>query len=165
MSQHFAYELSPLLTTPALAQAEIPSSSIQSSVKTLPDDNHLSAYLDTDTLTSADIKSDPILASLAKKQNIATPSTSDAVLGFKARPAPAATRTEDVGPRMNKSSALRMGLKWDDGRGAKDDVKLGRDNGLGKDNISGYKRTGFHHVSRRLQSLNIADKYHRISLH
>ncbi|ORX33978.1 hypothetical protein BD324DRAFT_653674 [Kockovaella imperatae] len=53
------------------------------------------------SLTSQDVRSDPILSSLARKQ---APPTA-----FKARPAP--PRQDNVGPRMTKSATLRQGLK------------------------------------------------------
>lgn len=73
---------------------------------------------DTSSLKSADIKTDPILADIARKQansrsgsqadNKARPSS----VVFRARPAPSSTRQDGLGPRMTKSAALRQGLDW-----------------------------------------------------
>ena len=71
---------------------------------------------DTSSLKSADVKTDPILASLARKQ-ASRPSSQVAQarpssVAFKARPAPNSTRQDGLGPRMTKSAALRQGLDW-----------------------------------------------------
>ena len=72
---------------------------------------------DTSSLKSADVKTDPILANLARKQagsrsgsQADKPRPSSVV--FKARPAPSSTRQDGLGPRMTKSAALRQGLDW-----------------------------------------------------
>lgn len=71
---------------------------------------------DMSSLKSADVKTDPILASLARKQGRPAsqagngPRPSSVV--FKARPAPTSTRQDGLGPRMTKSAALRQGLDW-----------------------------------------------------
>lgn len=72
---------------------------------------------DTSSLKSADIKSDPILASLARKQSASRSGSQvdkarPESVGFKARPAPSSTRQDGRGPRMTKSAALRQGLDW-----------------------------------------------------
>lgn len=72
----------------------------------------------SETLTSADIKSDPILSSLAKQQGHLTP-TSRQGAGFRAKPAPASTRAEGLGPRMTKAAALRQGLDWEASKAAR----------------------------------------------
>jgi hypothetical protein len=69
---------------------------------------------DASSLKSDDVKSDPILAALAKQQSrpvsrASLPQQTSAP-AFKARPAP--VRKEGVGPRMTKSAALRQGLDW-----------------------------------------------------
>jgi hypothetical protein len=81
------------------------------------DDEGTSPYR-SETLTSADIKCDPILSSLAKQQGHLTP-TSRQGAGFKAKPAPASTRAEGLGPRMTKAAALRQGLDWEASKAAR----------------------------------------------
>ncbi|WWC59573.1 uncharacterized protein I303_102130 [Kwoniella dejecticola CBS 10117] len=65
---------------------------------------------DTTSLTSSDVKKDPILSDLAHKQSVSA--LTGTHLPFKAQPAP--TFKAGTGPRMTKSSALRAGLKWDE---------------------------------------------------
>lgn len=71
---------------------------------------------DTSSLKSADVKTDPILASLARKQNqpdsIGGSGLRPSSVVFKARPAPDTTRQVGLAPRMTKSAALRQGLDW-----------------------------------------------------
>lgn len=71
---------------------------------------------DTSSLKSADVKTDPILASLARKQasrpGIQVAQARPSSVAFKARPAPNSTRQDGLGPRMTKSAALRQGLDW-----------------------------------------------------
>jgi hypothetical protein len=82
------------------------------------DDGVTSPYR-SETLTSADIKSDPILSSLAKQQGHLTTPTSKHGAGFKAKPAPASTRAEGLGPRTTKAAALRQGLDWEASKAAR----------------------------------------------
>lgn len=79
------------------------------------DEDQIIEHLDeTLSLTSADIRSDPILLALHKKQSrphlnpITKPSSSTT---FRAKPAPKIV--DGAGPRMTKAAALRQGLKWD----------------------------------------------------
>jgi hypothetical protein len=71
---------------------------------------------DTSSLKSEDIKTDPILADIARKQGSRPGSQVDKPrplsVVFKARPAPTSTRQDGLGPRMTKSAALRQGLDW-----------------------------------------------------
>ena len=90
-----------------------------------------------ESLTSVDIKADPILSALAKQQsqNRSTPTPKSAP-SFKARPAPRVV--EGAGPRMTKSAALRQGLKWDETRSPRREV--------GFENTPGHKRAGLNIV-------------------
>lgn len=68
------------------------------------------------SLTSMDVKTDPILSALHKQQSKPQLNTipSSVSANFKARPAPKVV--EGAGPRMTKSAALRQGMKWDTSR-------------------------------------------------
>ena len=97
---------------------------------------------ETQSLTYTDVKSDPILLSLAKKQQ-SRPRTSDlpksASTSFKARPAPRVV--DGAGPRMTKAAALRQGLKWETmGAEKKEEVVF--------HSTPGHKREGLNIVSR-----------------
>ena len=65
---------------------------------------------DLGPLTAKDIRTDPILASLARKQ-VYTPPNASVPPVFRAKPAP--TVKEGAGPRMTKAAALRQGVKWE----------------------------------------------------
>ena len=104
-------------------------------------------YADTVSLTSSDVRADPVLSHMAKqqaKQARAMPSTPTAaapVTGFKARPAPATTHAEGRGPRMTKAAALRLGIKWEgNGRSQTADASVGSVPGFGS--TPGHKRAG-----------------------
>ena len=76
-------------------------------------DNHVddgTRLADLGPLTARDIRTDPILASLARKQ-VYTPPNAQPAHVFRAKPAPALK--DDAGPRMTKSAALRQGIKWE----------------------------------------------------
>ncbi|WVQ83172.1 hypothetical protein IAT38_005311 [Cryptococcus sp. DSM 104549] len=101
-------------------------------------------FIDTSSLTSTDVKHDPILASLAQQQHGGAGGKggvggdNKGGAGFKAKPAPSTTRTVGLGPRMTKAAALRLGLKWD-GIKPKREEKEKVDDGKG---TPGYKRVG-----------------------
>jgi hypothetical protein len=96
-------------------------------------------FADPTPLTSADVKSDPILASLAKQQGFGTPVKQG---GFRARPAPSTTRAEGLGPRMTKSAALRQGLDWETIKPTRSESKQPV-----LANVPGHKREGLNLVS------------------
>ena len=62
-------------------------------------------------LTAKEIKQDPILSALAKTQKGQWDPVPPSPVAFKAKPAPKLINKE--GPRMNKTEALRQGLKWE----------------------------------------------------
>ncbi|KAK8847506.1 hypothetical protein IAR55_005364 [Kwoniella newhampshirensis] len=100
-----------------------------------------SRFIDNSSLTSTDVKADPILSALARRQQSqgqASAGTPTKVM-FKARPAPSSTRAVGLGPKMTKSAALRLGLKWDE-------VRPRRVTGEKRDEVvkgtPGYKRVG-----------------------
>lgn len=81
--------------------------------------HHVEASLiDSNDLTNREVRSDPILAALARRQGQSTGTPSRAS-SFKARPAPANMGDTTVGPRMTKAAALRQGLKWEETRRAR----------------------------------------------
>ncbi|EIW71158.1 hypothetical protein TREMEDRAFT_67600 [Tremella mesenterica DSM 1558] len=89
------------------------------------------------SLTSSDIKYDPILSSLARAQKVVdSPNTSTRQNVFKAKPAP--KFSSDVGPRMTKSAALRQGLDWE----ALDKKHEKERKEVGFENTPGHKRAG-----------------------
>jgi len=109
------------------------------------DEDEISHNLDeTLSLTSTDIKADPILRSLAKQQSL-TRLKDNAVsisssANFKARPAPKIV--EGAGPRMTKAAALRQGLKWETPKWEKREKEE-----IVFDQVPGHKRAGLNIVS------------------
>ena len=74
----------------------------------------------TNDLTNREVRSDPILAALARKQGQSTDTPKPTrTSSFKARPAPANMGDTSVGPRMTKAAALRQGLKWEEPKRAR----------------------------------------------
>ncbi|WVQ75900.1 hypothetical protein IAR50_005535 [Cryptococcus sp. DSM 104548] len=98
------------------------------------------AIVDTSSLTSTDVKADPVLKSIAQKQEPTRmlPKSAGTGPGFVARPAPA--RRESVGPRMTKAAALRQGLNWEDVKHKREVKKGGKEEE--EKGMPGYKRTG-----------------------
>jgi len=76
--------------------------------------------IDTNDLTSREVRRDPILAALARRQgqSTETPKVSRNS-SFKAKPAPKNMGDTSVGPRMTKAAALRQGLKWEEPKRAR----------------------------------------------
>ena len=117
-------------------------------------DDLINDYTSHKILHSDDIREDPILYALASQQSIAlsppasrhTVRSSTASSGpppaFKARPAPTATHTEGLGPRMTKAAALRQGLKWEEPRQTGVERKQ-----VNYADVPGHKRNGLSIVS------------------
>lgn len=129
------------------------------------DETHTHVYPPSSlTLTSADLKSDPILSSLAKQQrrtsHFPTTELPTQQNTFKARPAP--VHKDNVGPRMTKSSALRLGIKWEEKKGERESVVLGFEH------TPGHKRASMGIVSSALGMYEMprvwTDPYDRTSL-
>ncbi|OWZ66423.1 hypothetical protein AYX14_02906 [Cryptococcus neoformans] len=78
-----------------------------------PVDNITADFIDSSSLIPTNVKNDPILSPTAQKQVQATVKNT-AKGGFMAKPAPNSTYKENAGPRMTKTTALRLGLKWED---------------------------------------------------
>ncbi|ODN79543.1 hypothetical protein L202_03500 [Cryptococcus amylolentus CBS 6039] len=95
--------------------------------------------LDMSSLTPFDVKADPVLKSIAQKQEPAKVKPSSAGTGFVARPAP--VKRENVGPRMTKAAALRQGLAWDEVK-PKRDAQAKSEKEEEEKGVPGYKRTG-----------------------
>ena len=122
---------------------------------------------DIGSLTSMDIRSDPILSSLARRQ-AQTPTNPPTA--FKAKPAPSTLRQEGVGPRMTKAAALRLGLQWEgntvgSGKISKT-VSSGEEGPAGRErkevdfaNVPGHKREGLGIVSPSHVRLNQASSF------
>lgn len=124
------------------------------------DEDEIIQHLDeTLSLTSTDIKSDPILRSIAKQQSQTrlsqdqkAPSTSGTA-NFKARPAPRVL--EGAGPRMTRAAALRQGLPWDS-------LKVERKEEVVSTGMPGHKRAGRSIVSLRIAfPLKIGHRFSR----
>lgn len=113
-----------------------------------PIDNVVADFVDTSSLTSTDVKDDPILSSIAQKQAQETIKNKPKAT-FKAKPAPGSTQKENVAPRMTKTAALRLGLNWDD---VKPKRKVAEETEEGKE-TPGYKRTGLNIVSEPKDNL------------
>lgn len=143
--------------TPFFDEVEILDDSlyIDPNKSTEDDTIHPISKITTSPLTTADLRKDPILSALAKLQlkdndhhqsNVPSSSANSTSASaqfktFKAKPAPGGMRDEGVGPRMTKSAALRLGIKWEDKR-----EKNGRD-GMGFENVPGHKRASMGIVS------------------
>ena len=132
-------DMTPELSSPSLDTAfQSPSMQAPPSLSETDIVNQVDEGL---SLTYTDVKSDPILLSLAKKQQ-SRPRTSDlpksASTSFKARPAPRVV--DGAGPRMTKAAALRQGLKWESAVEKKEEVVFV--------NTPGHKREGLNIVSR-----------------
>lgn len=149
---------------PIMIPSDTPSTTYENEVHfttppSLPADNDndelIEALLEPDEicLTTNDIQSDPILSSLAKHQsqakkqqpNLPTGSEMKQKVPFKARPAPPSTRAEGLGPRMTKSVALRLGMKWDDPKAYR---QAGTGQEEGHDQAGGHKRAQSSTVSK-----------------
>lgn len=102
-----------------------------------PIDNVVADFVDTSSLTSTDVKNDPILSSIAQKQVQGTIKNTPKA-GFKAKPAPSSTHKENVAPRMTKTAALRLGLNWDDVKPKREVAEKAEE----AKETPGYKRTG-----------------------
>lgn len=107
-----------------------------------PIDNVVADFVDTSSLTSTDVKNDPILSSIAQKQVQGTIKNTPKA-GFKAKPAPSSTHKENVAPRMTKTAALRLGLNWDDVKPKREVAEKAEE----AKETPGYKRTGLNIVS------------------
>lgn len=83
------------------------------------------------------MKNDPILSSIAQKQVQETVKNIPKG-GFTAKPAPNSTYKGNAGPRMTKTAALRLGLKWEDVK-PKREITEKSEEGKG---TPGHKRTG-----------------------
>lgn len=108
---------SPAETYTSMFEATTPPSGPASPRDTFDQEAEVEELHDYDvtSLKSDDVKADPILADLARKQGRSIHDGAGARPGstaFKARPAPLSTRQQGVGPRMTKSAALRQGLDW-----------------------------------------------------
>lgn len=88
------------------------------------------------------MKNDPILSSIAQKQVQETVKNIPKG-GFTAKPAPNSTYKGNAGPRMTKTAALRLGLKWEDVK-PKREITEKSEEGKG---TPGHKRTGLDIVS------------------
>ncbi|OCF33877.1 hypothetical protein I316_04589 [Kwoniella heveanensis BCC8398] len=153
---------------------------------------------DARPLTSHDIRADPILASLAAKQSVSslktnaiglqagianlsgglgTPSNGELAKAgtplaspFKARGVPCSTNLEGLGPRMNKSSVLRLGLDWDaekakSGKQVLQKQKMeGQEGSVEEKGTPGHKRVGLGITVPSLAAPSIAPKPTKASL-
>lgn len=90
-----------------------------------------------DAITKDDVAADPILNDLADSQGSGS--------SFRSRPAPDSTHYSGLGPRLSKSAALRMKLKWEDPREQR--RVSGEDVPVNFDNVPGHKRAGLELVS------------------
>ncbi|TYJ56029.1 hypothetical protein B9479_003271 [Cryptococcus floricola] len=116
--------------------------------------------LDTSSLTLVDVKADPVLKSIAQKQEPARVKPSSAGTGFVARPAP--VKRENVGPRMTKAAALRQGLTWDEVK-PKRDAQAKSEKEEKEKGVPGYKRTGLNINVASLGTPSIVPKQTRSS--
>ena len=154
------------LDTPESAPTDVLETPISTAVEVLPsiahadtsgfsgDTDAIEEVLDGEegdktftSLTSQDIRQDPILSSLAKAQNPASARTGMLAKGvpvtavFKARPAPS-PRPESAGPRMTKSAALRQGLNWEALKAESREAGKVDEKEVGFDHTPGHKRVG-----------------------
>ncbi|WVN89349.1 uncharacterized protein L203_104572 [Cryptococcus depauperatus CBS 7841] len=86
-------------------------------------------------LTSLEVESDPVLSSLASKQAHDSLSCAAIKSSFKAKPVP--NFKDNVGPKMTKAAALRLGLNWEDVKPRRETKSREETKGT-----PGYKRTG-----------------------
>lgn len=103
------------------------------------DVSNVDGLLQDEMLLDEDIESDPILHHIAHQQQEVLSSP------FRARPVPANTFIEGVGPRLSKAAALRQGLEWDDPRDRR--RTLGEETPVSFENVPGHKRSGLALVS------------------
>jgi hypothetical protein len=145
---------SALLPTTTQSPSNLLQSPDQNEVEDMLNEEN-APYLDTESLTSTDIRTDPILSNLAKHQSrtlSTTPTQRGSIVNFKARPAPSSVG--GVGPRMTKSAALRLGLNWDEIKPKRETGVDGPEVEHGFDNIPGHKRTGLNLVRGLYLSLS-----------
>lgn len=94
-----------------------------------------------DAITKDDVAADPILNDLADSQGSAS--------SLRSRSASDSPHYSGLGPRLSKSAALRMKLKWEDPREQR--RVSGEEIPVNFENVPGHKRSGLDLVSRPVQ--------------